>query len=322
MDFVRQDSVSLREIRNVPETINATFDFLRLHRKPLFRSVLKRAFPILLVGNLLYTALIVFPASSIGSVELGQSVLNLLLWIASIFLGQSMLLAVVHAYVKLADKHGVDEFDEADVWVEAKSMFGSVISANVTMVVLFIVGFAGGSFVFGIIPFIGPFLMFSLALWLGVSWCLFYPSNLLEDYSFTESFTMSRYLVRGRWWATAGFVIVWGLMLYLLTAFFSVPSYLFSGMGDYLFGWDPVVTTGTPMRLLQSFASLLSSSLWQLAYVLPMVGLSMYFYNQLERKDGVSLADDVERIGVDIEHVSNSVGEGDQPGETPGTEEV
>ncbi len=291
------------QIRNNAETINATFNFVRLHRKTLLKSVMLRAFPFLLFSSVLYVWLFVFPDSSIGRARLFQ----VLLWVAVLFLGQSMLVAVVHGFAKLADKYPPGDFDEVDVWEEAKSLFGSVLGTNLALVFLVAFGVGGLALVVARIPVVGFLILSGIIFLVVVSWCLYYPARFLEGSSFSEAFTLSRYLVSGYWWTTAGLLFVWWLLLTMLTFLFSVTSSIVDVLA---MGYLPVdaVANDSLYLTVQAISTLISMSLWSLLNTLPMLGLIFHFYSQLERKDGAGLAELVETIGEEVASV-NSEGE-------------
>lgn len=292
------------QIRNNAETINATFSFVRLHRKVLLKSVMLRAFPLLLFSNIIYVWLFVFPDSSIQSARIFQ----ILLWIAVLFMGQSILVAVVHGLARLANQYPPGDFDEADVWEEAKSLFGSVVGTNLGLCLILVFGVGGLILVVARIPVVGPLILFGLLFIAVVSWCLYYPARFLEGSSFSEAFTLSRYLVSGHWWTTAGLLFVWWLLLTMMTFLFSATSTIVDVLAMGYFPVD-VVANDSLYLTVQAISTLISMSLWSLLHTLPMLGLIFHFYNQLERKDGAGLTELAETIG---EHIAIAIGTGDE----------
>ena len=295
-------TISFAQIRNNAETINATFDFVRMHRKTLFKSVMLRAFPLLLITNLLYIWLTTFDRG----VESGTVILQVLVLLGAAFLGQSMLIAIVHGFAKLADTYRPGEFDESDVWVEAKALFGKVLGTNLVLGLILLFGVGGMAVTVARIPFLGPSLLFVVVFLVIVSWSLYYPARFLEGSSFSEAFTLSRYLVSGRWWATAGLLCLWWLLLIILTFLFSLSTTL---LDLVVAGYMPISTISLrePWFLaLRSIITLVSMSLWSFLYAFPMFGLIFHFYSQLERKDGAGLSELAETIGEEIVIVEGS----------------
>lgn len=297
-------SLSLREIRNVPETINATFEFLRLHRRKLGRLLLFRVYPILFVSNALS---LVHPTSQSG----GGNILITIVQILAFLITFSIMIAVVHALAKLTDRDPSGAFDDRDVWNEAKELLGNVVGTNVGLAFILAFLFFFSLYLFRIVLFGLPLLtviaMISLVMWFGVNWSLYYPTRLLENGGFTESFGASRYLVRGHWWRTLGLMITWGLLGYALTALLVLPPML-SEIGLDLvtplsFRW---LRSGVFGLIIFHLLAFISNVLSVTVQSLPMAGMVLHFYSQLERREGGNLHELADTIGASADRRRSS----------------
>lgn len=289
-------SLSLREIRNVPETINATFEFLRAHHRKLGRLLLFRVYPVLFFANALD---LIHLASQSG----GGNILITIVRIIALIIAFSIMTAVVHALAKLADRTPSGNFNESDVWQEAKDLLGVVVGTNVglafSVAFLFIVFLSLLRVVLFGIPFLFVLAMFVVVFGFGVRWSLYYPSRLLDNGGFTESFGTSNYLVRGRWWQTFGLLIIWVLLGYALSAVVVLPSML-AGIGSDLV--PQISIKGLQGSLLGiiilHLLTFVSYALYITVQSLPMVGMVLHFYSQQERREGTRLLNLAATIGT------------------------
>ena len=308
--------LKLREIRNVPEILNATFEMIREDFPKLRRSFLLYVFPILLIGQLLmefffigtvtefWLKMVGYSGMDIQAISTGNSNLDLLLGLlgaAGSIAGSSLLIAMAFGYLKLRDRYGPNEFDAHDIWYETQSLFGKVLGTNVGL------GLVAGGLLFGILFITGiivniiPDPLFVGLVFFGAivivipslitTYALYYPARFLGGERFTDAFTRASRLIQGRWWQTLGLLFSSFLILYALYGIIEVPG-LLQQMG--------MVPTFEKSSLVWWFLTLLIvllTAMLQGLFIIQMVALSLHYYSQAERRHWVSLVEEVEMIG-------------------------
>lgn len=302
MEELQTQTVTLREIRTVPETINAAMDFLRLHRKSLGKLALTRVLPLIVAGRILLLVAgfgndlglgggLPYAAAS-GSIAV-QGLLALLCYaIASV-----LLIGLTFSTLRLAEQNGSVQFDADDIWQGTKDSFWHVVGTNLGLFGVGVLGFLLFTLIAGLllaIPVIGALGVLLGALALFTIWSLYYPARFLEGYGFFESFRMSQYLVGGKFWATLGLLLVWFLQTFVISALSYFISILIAfGLIDPL--W--IMENETLVTSTLAAVELVMGSLVTLLYIPLLLSLAFHYYSQLERKEATSFDAAVEGIG-------------------------
>lgn len=301
MEELQTQTLLFREIRNVPESINAAVDFLRLHRQSLGRLILTRLLPIIIFGQIL-SAFLTDEISPFGGAAYssgGDS--RVLLLIISLCLEIITFLfttSFVFAALRLGERYAPDEYGREDIWQEAKDLFLRVLGTNVGL--FFLLGI--GSLFLNVvalrslltIPLIGPVLVVCYLCYFTVMLSLYYPARFVEDYSFFASMRRSYWLVQGAFWKTFSFLSLWALLLIGWTAFSSIFSFLVSE--DVVSGvW--VVENRSLLLAIFALLNILLGSLVKLLSIPFFVSLTFYYFSQSERKEYPTLEAATEMMG-------------------------
>src|SRR5688572_4971747 len=112
MEELQSRTVPLREIRNVPEIINASVDFFRLYRRSLGQLILTRALPFIVFGQVLSIFLNLEDRIGVFSYSRDYGALFSRVFVVLICqgLGYCVLVALVFAALRLAEQYTPDEF--------------------------------------------------------------------------------------------------------------------------------------------------------------------------------------------------------------------
>ena len=320
MEDLQARPFSFREIRTVPEVINAAFDFVRLNFRVLARGILLYIAPLMLVCHFLleYTLsdsrmLALMETLSDGAVmsrsapfDVAESALVMFLALLLLFASFALLIAYTFGAVRVYMRGDGSVLQLEDVWRETKAMFWKVVGTNTLLslviggcMAVFAVVVAFLFMVFyglGLLAYVGV-----LVLWvfLVTRYSLFYPVCFLENKKLGAAFEQSRELVEGRWWQTLGLILFGAMLSYAFNALTTLPALLFSlllSMGiipEYAL-YDP----SSMASILQALLSAVFSTAGQVMFLFLLLGITLHFFSQMERQQGLALAAEVERIGM------------------------
>lgn len=147
MEHLQARSFSFREIRTVPEVINAAFDFVRLNFRVLVRGVLLYVAPLMLVGYFLFEY--IFSGSrmlsllgtfssqpmigNVASINIAESVLLILLAMLLLLAGFMLLMAYTLGAVKAFMRGDDSTLELGDIWQEVRLLFWKVVGTNILL---------------------------------------------------------------------------------------------------------------------------------------------------------------------------------------------
>lgn len=309
MEEQQTHAASIREIRNVPETINATIDFLRLHRRPLGKLLLTRALPLFLLGQVIsvYSITMGRTSDSYAVGDTGNGTLQFILLAALTFIGYTLLIGIVYSYFRLAREYEPHEFDQSDVWEDVKDSFWRVLGTNLGLVVLLGVGgyifLRIGGAVVQTVPVLGLLVAVAFVMFFATIWSLYYPARFIEDRGFYASFGRSQRLVQGRFWGTAGFLITWYLLIVGIPFIFWVVNFIILMLLRYGgIGGQSADDGTTSAAIISTCLSTVFTTAIQLFSVGPLASLAFFYYSQVERKEHGFLEAEIALIGAGNEH--------------------
>ncbi|GAB3818021.1 hypothetical protein [Pontibacter rugosus] len=287
--------INLREERDFGEKLNATFRFIRLNFKSLFKSLLLYAVPVALLSGIfsgLHQARLFRNLSgdngydSFGDYTIGQQITSVNYLVSAFLSVVSVLIVylVVYAYmVAYQDEEG--EVQPSAVWDHLKNNLLKVIYSG---------------FALGIVTFLSFFLL-GFGIYLGVVLSFFIMVMVREELSMIDTIERCFYLIKRNWWATFGLLIIVGFIQGVISWISALP-------------WGLVMILNATQVLNQgnSFMMIISSTLAtlviNLSYTISAVALGFQYYNLVEQKDGIGLMEQADLIG---RHDLSSTNEGD-----------
>ena len=184
------------------------------------------------------------------------------------------LAAVVFNHLKIAATgRGDEDISVEEVWEGVKDDFFMILFLNIGV---FIATF------FGMLFFIIPGIFISVKL------TLVSAVYVLEDQSFSDTFSRSWNLISNYWWATFGLVLVMGIFVSLMSATVSMPLALIGAFTKFSGLEDPQTTIGMFYALV--------NSLTYIFYTVMYLCLGLHYYNLVERKEGAGLEERISQI--------------------------
>lgn len=118
--------------------------------------------------------------------------------------------------------------------------------------------------------------------------------NMREGFDVGKSWSRCFYLIKGNWWVTFGVLFVASIITSIASYAFLIPFYIVMGFGAF-----STAETGDPTWMILLAAIMLIVSQIGRAFLMMYVSscMTMKYYDLLERKEGGSLAKEIESLG-------------------------
>lgn len=298
--------------RDFGQKLEATFDFVRVHFRPLGKCLLYIMLPFALLSGLINGFFQYFlrtsflqQSSQSSSLSIFTSIMAsplylviVLVWLVTI----SVLVLVVYGYMvlRMQNEDPAAEITVPEVWAFVRSRLlgtlGSVVGLSL-FIGLLSSPFFGFIFLaqqnLGIMAVMGLLLpvLYVAILYAMVALSLFFIIWVREERGFLATLRRSFYLVWGKWWSTFGLIVVVSLILTLLSFVIVVPT-------SILNSWSIVAGNDTPVSpVLVVVANSISTFVLIFMYPLLFIALAFQYFNLVERKDGEGLRTLVDRLG-------------------------
>ncbi len=121
-----------------------------------------------------------------------------------------------------------------------------------------------------------------VATYFGICWVLSLQVLLLERRGITASMGRSRALVRGYWWRTLGILILLGILGWVVSFVFGLPSMILAGVGA-------LMHSGFISTLVQVVGMIFSIAGTVLVTPIQFCGAVLLYYDLRVRKEGFDL---------------------------------
>lgn len=301
----------VRKARNFSEKLEGTFDFIRVTAKPLFKSLFFFTSPFVLVGTFLFSNLFssfMAITQSTGSgvepdlgsiMSIGVSAFGFLFLM--IFAG-TMVISVIYANIRLYDLNQNADYSTNEVWDKTKKMywpiFGSTFLYSIIFFVAYMVLMVPASLVLAflsilLIPVVYLFFAFFLVLMF-----MALPSQIFGRKSIGNAISHSFKLLKGNWWSSLGLLILLMLIYNVVSVVFSIPFYV--GMVFSMVSAlevDLMKETPMYMVLLNYLAGAILLVGTFITYSVPIVGMTLQYFNLSEIKEATSLIERIDSFG-------------------------
>ena len=282
------------KLRDFGEKFNVTFEFLKIHFKPLFIITMIVAIPTniinLMVNSLLFKSL---PTRMADESDFGEALANLggqlSLSMVLGFIGlvsTSVFLGAVLIYVKQAQNQTVPP--------DVNEIFGKVLKKLPGLILL--------SIVVSIIIFFGLLFFIIPGIYLGTVFSLSFVVFIFEDEGFGNSLSKPFLIIKEKFFSTLGLLVVSTIIAGLVSSVFLVPAFILM-IGDWfsitdlnnLNAENYILDYSDPKIIIGSFIS----SFTTLVYIIPIVAVCFQYFNLIERTEGrgfKSQIDDFEKL--------------------------
>lgn len=303
--------------RDFGAKISAAFDFIGAHWRPLGKCLVYFVLPgALLMGiglGLFTNTMFDFTGHTLASQRAGvtpkstnpfamfgaMGFSGLGLAMLGGILAYLLLVGTVHGYVRARLRLPAGTpVTPTEVWAELRARMGRMLAiigllmggyVALVMGVLVLVGGAVGiskmlgtnssglAWGFLLIP-----VVYFLAIYAAITLSLFFPVLWFEDRSVFASVGRCFQLIRGRWWATFGLILVSALLQSTLAIVFAIPQYA------VMFG-KMLQLPGLSSDVLGLVAQCIYAVGIIATYTLPMLTLVFQYFNLVEQREGHGL---------------------------------
>ncbi|TVQ11067.1 MAG: hypothetical protein EA364_11270 [Balneolaceae bacterium] len=266
--------------RDIGEVLNASMYFIRDHFKPILRSVIYIAGPVLLV------VVIISSFYLAGEFSAGENLIAttmngniLLLFVNNVLaiLVTIVIIAIMYEYIFLCYQQGIRAYEVDEVWYAVKK--------RILLYVMY-------SVLTGIITFIGFLFLIIPGIYIAVTLSFVYMVAFLEDRSFADAVSRCYEFVQGHWWNTFGLLLLAYVIYYIITMLFSLPALIYGAV----IGLMAAGGGETSISYFLSFVINLFSSVSYVAIILPVTALAYQYFNIMERKYAPGLSRDIENL--------------------------
>ncbi len=291
-------TIRFREERDVGDIINTTFRFLRDNLREIAAGMLYIVGPIALLAAVLsffvqsqmqaltfeFTNPGANPFDILGSIFTPAY----LVYIGLLLVVQFLVTAVVLGYVRLYREGYAGGITPGVLWAEASHHIWPILALSL-LVGLFLML----SVLVWIVPCLGALVWLAAFVYLSPSLSMATVSRVLDEDSAMDALKRPYELVKGQWGMSFGVMAIALVAFMVFAMVLSVPGAIAgfgSAMGT-LTGDNP----GGGSRVLLAVGSVLST-LTYLGYTIPLVAGSFLYFNLIERKEGVGLFSEIDRI--------------------------
>jgi len=173
-----------------------------------------------------------------------------------------------------------------EVWGYIKYFFFKVFGSMLLIIIMITVGT-----VCCIIP----------GMWLYPILSLVFPIMIIENASFGYAFSQSFRLIKDNWWATFGALFVIGVIVYILVLIVVLPVGA-ANMGSMFLHRGRGVHISQTLLLITTTLS----TLCHVFYILPLVTLTLCYFNLTELKDSTGLMERINQLGNNADSTSST----------------
>ncbi len=314
MKLTYTHEADFRQERPFGAKINATFEFIGAHFRPLGLVLLYIVLPVTLVAGIAIGALQagMFGALLDGATKAGQSGAappnplgglfggsvqyftgSYLAALVLLVLAYVVMSATVSCYMRLCLEGQPQPLAPGLVWARVRAVLPALL---------------GYTLVLGVILGLGTLFFLIPGIYLSIPATLFYTVYVMEGQGFGATFNRCIALIKDNWWATFGLILVMSMILGFMNIIFQVP--LMVVMFSKIMHWGFMGST-TALLVVQSLATVGQSMLRAVL----LVTLVFQYFHLVELKDGTGLRHLVDQLGQAPAPVTNETYRPDEEGE-------
>lgn len=270
------EKIKLYETRDFSSNFDTTLNFIKQN----YGAILK---PLLIVIPLILISVLLMPDHSDIEYDFrdpwsayGQ-IFTFKFFLANLFVWLSLFVVMLYTtcYMAVYAKSPDGIVKSSDVWPKVFGAILPVFAASILYSILVIIGS-----IFCLIPgiIVAVYLYFYMYAY------------IVEETGVVESLQRSYELVKGNWWVTLGYLIVFGIISFILSLIFAIPTLLVT-LGAYM--QIDFLTSDVFVYITNLIAHLGDILVYPVTYI---AGGVMYFSyrNQLE---GIDMESDIDNIG-------------------------
>lgn len=279
------EKLEFRKLREFGEIINDMFQFLKQNFKPLMKTYIYLCGFFVLAGMIaaiMYQLGLQKIGFGLGNSQDPSNVLsrfsqlftfNYLIVIVFSLLNYTAITVSMLSFIALYIQKGNQAPSLDEIWAYFKYYFLRVLGSSIAVSVFLVI-----CLIFCGIPFIYVFPAMSL----------FYSVMVLENGSFEYSFSRSFKLLKDQWWVTAGAIFVIWIITYACMSMAAMPAMILGMISGF---------THKGLSTLLLVVTTVIQYVCQVFMILPVIGVTLCYFNLVERMDNTGLMERINKLG-------------------------
>ncbi|MFL5728799.1 MAG: hypothetical protein ACJ75J_04855 [Cytophagaceae bacterium] len=284
---MQTEKIVFARSRDFSEKLNATFDFVRGNFKGLFMALLYISGPFFLIGGILVGLGQTYLRSmggrfngsnleniyAMGGYTIIGAIIN---WIALI-----MVPLVVYEYMCIyQEKPVLEEIKPGEVWDRVKKDFFMIFFTEIG---------------YGLIVGLSFLLLIFPGIYMAVAVSFVLAIRIFERKGFFDSVSRSMDLIKDNWWATAGLLIVVGIIHLVLSMIIQIPVTIVTLLSEINALKDSLGIEINKVVYVSLFSLCNMGS--NFLYCLSAIAVTFQYFNLVEKKDATGLLSRIDSIG-------------------------
>lgn len=276
------ETVEFKKRRDFGQVINDTFTFIRQNIKPLIKTYFTFCGLFVLASMatlLLQQFKMVNVINTVGGMGhtrgIGLYGIEYFLSLIFSFASYSSMTVAVLSYIAIYVQKGNQTPTLDEVWGFFKYYFFRVFGSSFLLMLLLIIGF-----MFCLVPgfYLFPFI------------AMMFPIMVIENSSLSYSFSRSFSLIKENFWVTFGTLIIVWIIVYACTTLIVLPTSLFNMLAMFS-------SKNPQMSLTLTLITTVLQSLCQVFTIVPIITISLMYFNLVEEKENVGLMERISNFG-------------------------
>jgi hypothetical protein len=280
-----KENIEFRQIRDFGTIISDTFLFIKQNFAPLAKTFFTIC-GLFIVAGIVSMALQKLRANNISTNYGGENIFyatmraSILTWeyallmVVSIINYVSMYVAIL-SYVAVYIRKGNMVPSTEEVWEQFKVYFFRMLGSSLVLAIFMMLCFLAC-----IIP----------GIYIFPAMTLFYPIMILEDGSFSHSFSRAFKLLKDEWWVTAAVIFVVYIICYMMTFVIQIPAAIITFAAAISHG-EKILSTGYTIVVA------IFTYIAQIMMIIPIISSAFIYFNLVERKENSGLLNRINTLG-------------------------
>lgn len=283
--------INFRIHRGFSESISATFDFVKLNYKMMWKILVRIPGIILVISVLLLIFSSFSSYSNLMQVQQsqGQNITNMqtpnygimTLGIVLFMLASFLFTISINEFIVLyVNKKNPEDITVVEIFKNVKKRFWS---------------YFGGGILVGLMVISGMIILLIPGIYLAVATMYVFIIISEEGKGVGDAISRSFKVVSGYWWTSFGYIIVIGFLVMAITYIIQIPTISIS---TYFLISDTESTIGA---IIYGITSGLSYIIYIAISSLTIIAISIYYYSIVEAKEQIGLKLKIEEMDASTE---------------------
>ncbi len=282
--------IELLKIRDLGEVVTDTFIFVRQNFKEMIKCFFIFCGFFLLAGALFGAMQQVKMLGTLNYLKAGAPPqlfdperifanfgLEYFLQLFFLMLGYIMIQVTTLSYMALYKEKGNMPPTTEEVWGYIKYFYFKLL---------------GSGIVIGLLVIVATLLCILPGVYLYPIMALVFPIMVYENTSFGYAFNRSFKLIKENWWLTFGCIVIMSIIVSMASMIFLLPAMVINIINMVLH-----ITKGEQVSFTLTIITTLVESLGHLFYMVPIVTISLCYFNLTETLDGTGLIGRLGQLG-------------------------